>query len=227
MKRPLRHPLVQAALAWALAGWLKLCFATMRWRYENREAVERVWAQGGPVIVLFWHSRISLAPATWDHARGQDIRALISMSPDGAFIAQAMDKLGFPAIRGSSAKKTALDKAKGGGPAFRELLRWLKGGGGVAITPDGPRGPAEQMAEGAALLAKSSGAPVLMFGVACRPAIRLNSWDKSVLPLPFARAVVVWDEPVTADREADLDALRHDWAARLSRATRRAEELAA
>lgn len=227
MKRPLRHPWVQAAFAWVFTAWVKLCYATMRWRFENRAAVERVWDQGGPVIILFWHSRIALGPRAWDHDRGQDIRALISLSQDGAFIAQAMEKLGIPAIRGSSAKKTALDKAKGGAGAFRELLRWLKGGGAVAITPDGPRGPAEQMAEGAALLAKTSGAPVLMLGVASSPALRLSNWDRSVVPLPFSRAAVVWKDPITAPRDADLETLRREWAQRLTEATTRAEELAA
>ncbi|MBC6981035.1 lysophospholipid acyltransferase family protein [Caulobacter sp. 17J80-11] len=223
----MRHPWVQAVLSWVFYSWLKLCFVTIRWSHENRAAVERVWASGGPVIVLFWHSRVALGPAVWDHSRGQEIRALVSMSPDGEFFARAMEKLGFPAVRGSSMKKTATDKAKGGGAAFRELLRWLKNGGAVAITPDGPRGPAEEMAEGAAMLAKTSGAPVLMFGVACNPAIRLGTWDRSVVPLPFSRGVVVWEDPVIAPRDADLDELRRAWSARLTRVTDRAEELAA
>lgn len=227
MKRPMRHPLVQASLAWVFSSWVRLCYATMRWRFENRAAVERVWDEGGPVIILFWHSRIGLGPAAWDHARGQDIRALISMSPDGAFIAKAMEKLGFPAVRGSSSKKSALDKAKGGAGAFRELLRWLKSGGAVALTPDGPRGPAEEMAEGATLLAKTSGAPVLMLGVASSPALRLKNWDRSVVPLPFSRAAVVWGDPVTAPRDADLETLRREWAQQLTEVTARAEELAA
>ena len=61
--RPLRSPAVQATLAWLLAGWLKLCIATTRWRHDNRAAAEEIWDAGGGVIVCFWHSRIALSPA--------------------------------------------------------------------------------------------------------------------------------------------------------------------
>jgi len=223
--RPLRSPLIQAVLAWVLAAWLKLCLSTIRWRQENIEAAEQVWASGGGAIVCFWHSRIALAPACWPLDRAQPPRALISLSADGEFIARAVARLGFPAIRGSSSKKSAPDKAKGGAAAFRDVLRWIRGGGGVAITPDGPRGPAESMAEGALVLARASGAPVLLVGIACRPAVRLGGWDRSVLPLPFGRGAIVWDGPLVWTDEATVEAARAEWAARITAATTRAEAL--
>lgn len=222
--RPLRSPAVQATLAWLLAGWLKLCLATTRWRHENREVAEAIWDAGGGVIVCFWHSRISLSPACWPLDRAQEPRVLISLSPDGEFIARAVQKLGFPAIRGSSSKKGAPDKAKGGAAAFRDVLRWIQGGGGIAVTPDGPRGPAEQMAEGAVLLARMSGAPVLLVGLAAN-GLTLDTWDRARLPVPFGRGAIVWEGPITAGRDTDMDAARAEWAARLSAATRRAEAL--
>lgn len=223
--RPLRSPLVQTVLSWLLAGWLRLCLSTIRWRHENRAAAEEVWSSDGGAIVCFWHSRIALAPACWPLDRAQEPRVLISLSPDGEFIARAVSKLGFPAIRGSSSKKDAMDKAKGGAAAFRDVLRWIRSGGGIAVTPDGPRGPAEQMAEGAALLAKAAGAPVLLVGMACKPEITLVTWDRARLPLPFGRGAIVWDGPILWEEGADLAAVREEWAARLSAATRRAEAL--
>lgn len=226
MKTFFRSPIVQIVLAFITAGYLKLCIATTRWRQENRVAAERVWDAGGPVIVCFWHSRISISPACWDLKRAQEPRALISLSADGEFIAKAVAWLGFPAIRGSSTKKGAPDKAKGGAAAFRDVLKWLKGGGGIAITPDGPRGPAEQMAEGAIMLAKVSKAPVLLVGLASAPARYLPSWDRALLPVPFGRGAVVWDGPIHIDAAEDSHALGQAWAERLSAATRRAERLA-
>lgn len=225
--RPLRSPLIQSALAWLLAGWLRLCLSTIRWRHENLAGAERVWASDGGAIVCFWHSRIALAPACWPLDRAQPPRALISLSADGEFIARAVGRLGFPAIRGSSSKKSAPDKAKGGAAAFRDVLRWIRGGGGVAITPDGPRGPAETMAEGAVMLARASGAPVLLVGLACRPALRLGGWDNGLLPLPFGRGAIVWDGPIAWSDQDAPEAVRADWAARLSAATARAEALLA
>jgi lysophospholipid acyltransferase (LPLAT)-like uncharacterized protein len=216
---------VQAVLAFILAGYLKFCISTIRWRQENRAVAEAIWDAGGPVIVCFWHARISISPACWDLKRAQEPRALISLSPDGEFIARAVAKLGFPAIRGSSTKKSAPDKVKGGAAAFRDVLKWLKGGGGIAITPDGPRGPAEEMAEGAVMLAKVSKAPVLLVGLACRPAQRLSTWDRAVLPLPFGQGAIVWDGPIRVGADDDLEALRREWAERLSQATERAEQI--
>ncbi|HWQ86156.1 lysophospholipid acyltransferase family protein [Brevundimonas sp.] len=190
--RPLRNPVIQAILAWTLAQWMRFCFATIRWTHQNEAVAEKVWADGGGVLCAFWHSRIGLSPACWPLDRAQPAKALISLSPDGQFIAKAVARQGFPAIRGSSSNKDKADRAKGGSQALRDGLRQLKLGG-LAITPDGPRGPMREMAEGLPLLARLSKAPVLFIGLSCNPAIRLNSWDRALLPLPFGRGAIVWD----------------------------------
>lgn len=212
--RPLRNPAIQGVLAWILAAWMRFCFATIRWTHVNEAVAEAVWAKGGGVLCAFWHSRIGLSPACWPLDRAQPAKALISLSPDGQFIAKAVARQGFPAIRGSSANKDKADRAKGGSQALRDGLRQLKVGA-LAITPDGPRGPARQMAEGLPLLAKLSGAPTLFIGLSCNPAIRLGSWDRAVLPLPFGRGAIVWD---VADYPAgaDLSDVAADWTARLT-----------
>ena len=221
--RPLRHPAVQAVLARALAGYLRLALRTIRWRAEGRESAEGVWDAGGGVITCFQHGRIALSPACWPLDRAQEPRALISLSADGGFVAAAVERLGFPAIRGSAAKPSDPAKTKGGAAAFRETLRWIRGGGGIAVTPDGPRGPPGAMTEGPPLLARASGAPVLLVGLACRPCLRLRSWDGHVVPLPFGRGLIVWDGPLAAGRDADPEVLREDWRARLQAVTDRAE----
>ncbi len=212
--RPLRNPVIQAVLAWLLAGWMRFCFATIRWTHQNEGAAEAVWEQGGGVLCTFWHSRIGLSPACWPLDRAQPAKALISLSPDGQFIARAVALQGIPAVRGSSANKDKADAAKGGSQALRDGLRQLKIGA-LAITPDGPRGPAREMAEGLPLMARLSKAPVLFIGLSCNPAIRLNSWDSAILPLPFARGAIVWD---VADypEGAELSDVAFAWAERLT-----------
>ncbi len=221
--RPLRIPWVQNSLAWALAGWMRFCFATIRWTHENQAAADEVWAKGGGVLCTFWHSRIGLSPACWPLDRAQPAKALISLSPDGQFIAKAVARQGIPAIRGSSANKDKADRAKGGTQALRDGLRQLKVGA-LAITPDGPRGPARQMAEGLPVLAKLSGAPVLFIGLSCQPAIRLDSWDRAVLPLPFGRGAIVWDIAHYPEN-GDLAAVTADWTSRLNAVEARADAL--
>ena len=212
--RPLRNPVVQAVLAGLLAQWMRFCFATIRWTHRNEGVAERIWADGGGVACAFWHSRIALAPAGWPLDRAQPPKVLISLSPDGQFLARAVGRLGFPAIRGSSANKDKGDRAKGGSQALRDGLKQLKVGA-LGVTPDGPRGPARQMAEGLPLLAKLSGAPVLFVGLSCSPALRLNSWDRAVLPLPFGKGAIVWDSAVYPGG-ADLADVAAEWSERLT-----------
>ena len=221
--RPLRNPVIQAVLAWLLAAWMRFCFATIRWTHENEGVAEQVWAEGGGVLCAFWHSRIGLSPACWPLDRAQPAKALISLSPDGQFIAKAVARQGFPAIRGSSSNKDKADRAKGGTQALRDGLRQLKVGA-LAITPDGPRGPARDMAEGLPLLAKLSKAPVLFIGMSCEPAIRLNSWDRAVLPLPFGKGAIVWDVERYPDG-AELADVAADWTTRLTAVEARADTI--
>jgi lysophospholipid acyltransferase (LPLAT)-like uncharacterized protein len=221
--RPLRNPAVQAVLAWILAEWMRFCFRTIHWTRENEAAAEEVWRAGGGVLCLFWHSRIGLSPACWPLDRAQPAKALISLSPDGQFIARAVARQGFPAVRGSSANKDKKDRAKGGSQALRDGLKQLKVGA-LAVTPDGPRGPAKVMAEGAPLMARLSGAPALFIGLSCSPAIRLSSWDRAVLPLPFGRGAIVWDRATFPEGEP-VESVTAEWTARLNAVEVRADAI--
>ncbi len=221
--RPLRNPVIQTVLSSLLAAWMRFCFSTIRWTHEGREQAEGVWAAGGGVICTFWHSRIGLSPACWPLDRAQSAKALISLSPDGQFIARAVALQGFPAVRGSSANKDKADAAKGGSRALRDGLKQLKVGA-LAITPDGPRGPARVMAEGMPLMARMSGAPVLFIGMSCNPAVRLNSWDRALLPLPFGRGAIVYDIDRYPDG-ADLAEVTAAWTDRLTAVEARADAI--
>jgi hypothetical protein len=228
--RPLSLPSVTTVAATLVSGYLRFCHRTIRWSYENRQAAESIWAGGGGVMLCFWHSRVAMSPQCWPLDQAQEGRALISLSRDGEFIAQTMERLGFPAIRGSKAKKTDPTKDKGGAAAFRDIVRWVRGGKMIAITPDGPRGPAEEMGDGPATIARVTGVPVLLAGFACRPALHLKTWDRTVVPLPFVRGAIVWAGPffVPPDADADLlSQLSRAWTAELTAATRRAEALVA
>lgn len=230
MKGLLRRPGVQAVLGWILAAYLKLILRTVRWRHVNPACVEPNLAGQEGALALFWHGRIplclSIAPQWWR----KNTKALISPSADGEFIAQALAHSGFPAIRMSSAKKGDTAKARAAVAGFREALTLVGGGGALVITPDGPRGPNEVIAPGALQMARRTGAPVFLMGIAAAPALQLKTWDQVMIAAPFGRGVVVWDGPFRAPADADeaaIAALGADWSARLSAATRKAEALVA
>jgi lysophospholipid acyltransferase (LPLAT)-like uncharacterized protein len=230
MKGLLRRPGVQAVLGRMLAGYLILIRRTTRWRHEGVEALEPMFATGQGAIGLLWHGRIPISlgvAATW--WRKDSRRCLISPSSDGEFVALALEYAGFPAIRMSTAKKGDSAKARAAVAAFREAVQHVAGGGVLIITPDGPRGPNEVIAAGALQIAKRTGAPIFLTGLAVSPSIQLESlWDRAMVAAPFGRGVCIWEGPfhVPADAgEAEIDALRADLSARLSAATRRAESL--
>lgn len=223
--RPLRNPFIQRSLAYVFSGWLRFCYSTTRWTHENIDVAEEIWAQKDKgVLIAFWHSRLGIAAASWPMERAQPPRAMISLSADGEFIAKAVARLGIPAVRGSSSNKDKREAAKGGTQALRDGLKYLKSAGGLAITPDGPRGPARHMAEGLPVMARMSGAPVLMLGASVKPAIRLSSWDRALIPLPFAKGAIVWDR-VDFPQGGDVSAVAADWTERLTAVEARADEI--
>ncbi len=230
LKTFIRSPRVQGALALLLSGYLDLALRTTRWTFENRDQADAAVASRKGIIGCFWHGRIPLGPACREVLAHKPRKVIMSLSPDGEFIVRTMERLSFPAIRGSSSRKGEAANAKGGAGAMMESVRFLRSGGVVAITPDGPRGPAEEMAAGAVTLARVSGAPVFLFGLQCRPGFLLMSWDGTLVPMPFGRGAVVFDGPLYAPRDADeaqSEALRLDWQARLTAANARAAALLA
>jgi lysophospholipid acyltransferase (LPLAT)-like uncharacterized protein len=223
-----RRPWIQSALAWLVSVYLHFTLATMRWRFENRAGADAAMAGPEGLIALFWHGRIALAMSCWRIVRPKPRRVLISSSPDGELIAKVVRRFGVPAIRGSSTTDNRRERRSA--RAFREAADFIDAGGLMIVTPDGPRGPAEQMPNGPVMLARRRSTPVFLVGVAARPTVTLKSWDRSQIPLPFGRGCVVFDGPHAVSRQAGpaaVTATQSDWQARLSAAQSRAEALLA
>src|SRR3954471_4578152 len=164
-------------------GVLRVMARTWRYRVRNGEALARARASGGFIFSL-WHGH--LLPLLWHH-RDQGVAVLISEHKDGELVARAALSLGFGLIRGST--------TKGAGRALISMVRTLQSGKEVAITPDGPRGPARKFAPGALVAAQRSGAMILPVAMAADRAWRLRSWDGFVIPKPFARVIVAYSDP--------------------------------
>ncbi len=227
MKAILRSGPVQALLALLLGGYLWLVLRTVRWSVVNRPAADALLADPRGFIVCLWHGRIAASIAAQPLCQPpRRVRAIISMSEDGEFVAKAMEMLGIPAFRGSSRRTKDPRRRHSGGQAYRQSLEWVREGGLLILTPDGPRGPNEQMAEGPVRMASRTGAAVILMGLAARPAVRLNTWDRMQLPAPFGRGVIAFDGPLHAPDDLDSDAmtaLRREWSARLTAANAAAE----
>lgn len=219
---------VERLVAAIVAGYMKFCIRTIRWTVVNGEPIQALTAAGQGFLMCFWHGVISLSVVTRRVIGDTRCSAMISLSSDGTLIADVVGRLGYPAVRGSRGKDGAEDK--GGAGAFRQTLRLVRQGEIVAITPDGPRGPVEEMPTGPVMLARTAKVPMFMFGYACNPAIRPGTWDRMMFPLPFGRGAMVIDGPLQigeARDEAAIAAVAADWQARLIAVQRRAEAIVA
>lgn len=176
-------------------GFLHALARTWRIRVVNGGHLLDLRRAGRPFIFALWHGQ--LLPLLWQH-RGQGVLVLISEHRDGEMVAQAAESLGYGLIRGST--------TRGGDRALISLVRELKAGHEVAITPDGPRGPAETFAPGALVAAQRSDSFILPVAAAADRAWRLRSWDRFVIPKPFARVTIAYATPTkvsaTSSREA-------------------------
>jgi lysophospholipid acyltransferase (LPLAT)-like uncharacterized protein len=169
-----------------LAGGAVLRSVAHTWRYEvkNATALESLREQRRPFIFSLWHGQ--LLPLLWHH-RDQGVAVLISEHRDGELVARLARSLGYRLIRGSS--------TRGGERALLSLVRELEDGQEVAVTPDGPRGPAFTFAPGALVAAHRSGAAILPIAAHASSAWRLGSWDRFLIPKPFAKVTIAYGNP--------------------------------
>jgi len=182
---------------------LALLARTWRFRARNPEEWERLRAERKPFVFVLWHG--GLLPLTYWH-RGRDIAVLISQHRDGEIIARVVRAWGYRTIRGST--------TRGGGRALLEMIRELEAGAVVAVTPDGPRGPARQFQPGALVAAQRARVPVVPIAVRVDRAWRFTSWDVFLVPKPFARVTIAWGDPTSVrgstPREAADEASRFE-----------------
>ena len=207
LSRLLRSAPAQAAAAAALGLYVDAALRTTRWSVHG--AAHFVAPRAGhPVLAAFWHERLPLSPAIWGHVRrsgvaGLRMHVLVSRHRDGRFFARLIRRFGVEVVHGSSerARSGGAGSGKGGAAALRALVEVVAAGGLVAITPDGPRGPARRAAAGVAQLAALTGAPVLPVSAQTTRRLVLRTWDRMVLPLPFGRGVVVCGAPIPVARD--------------------------
>lgn len=178
----------------AAAGGSRLVRALgATWRYTALDHPEFTAARqaGQKVIYCLWHS--GLLPLAYWH-RDERIAVLVSTHRDGELIARIIESLGFDTARGSS--------TRGGDAGVRQLLRHARRGMDLAVTPDGPRGPAEEVKDGVVYVAARVGLPVVPLVAAADRAWVGRSWDRFRVPLPFARVAVAHGAPIRVSLDA-------------------------
>jgi hypothetical protein len=175
---------------------LDALFATVRFEQHGDRAYERYMNSDQAAVFLVWHGR--LLPATWFH-RTKGLATLISRSGDGEIIARIAEHWGYRVIRGSS--------SRGGHAGLRAMVRVLREGQSVAVTPDGPRGPKRKVKQGALEAARQAGVPILPVGAGTKRAWWFEGWDRFLVPRPFARVHLFYGAPIRVPADAGTEDL--------------------
>ncbi len=186
-----------------LAGgnFLRVLSKTWRYRAVGDGPVKKLRKSKTPILFALWHGQ--MLPLLWYH-RDQGVAIVVSEHSDGEIIARILVWMGYRLIRGST--------SHGADRALLGIVRTLKNGDDVAITPDGPRGPARKFAPGAVVAANRAGAPIIPALAHVDRFWTLSSWDGFVIPKPFARITIAYGPPTRIEapttREAAAQAPR-------------------
>lgn len=169
---------------------IRLLYLSLRLDTLGLEHLRNTRARGERAIIVFWHDQLLMMVCGYP---GKGATLLISSSKDGELLSRTMRYFGHNTVRGSS--------SRGGRAALRQLLALAKDPVDLVLTPDGPKGPRHEIKEGVLHLAKVTGRPVVPMAFACSRGRRFNSWDRTLLPYPFARGVFSFGTPVYYDQD--------------------------
>jgi lysophospholipid acyltransferase (LPLAT)-like uncharacterized protein len=184
-------------------GVLQVLARTWRFRVVNAQAIGDLRAAKRNFIFSLWHGQ--LLPLLWHH-RDEGVVLLISEHRDGELVARAAESLGYALVRGST--------TRGADRALISIIRELQAGREVAITPDGPKGPAGKYAPGALIAAQKADSVILPVVAVADRAWRLKSWDRFMIPKPFTRITIAYGKPTkvlaATAREAAQEGVRFE-----------------
>lgn len=217
VKKGFWHRLSLAIIPPLYMGLTKLLFSTCRVREHNLHYFKQCSDASLPYIAAFWHYGIFyIIHRAYKNRRdlGQSWVAMLSASEDAEFVAGVFRKMKLDLVRGSRGR------GKGGLSALKNMINMVKEGRNAGIVADGSQGPARQVQAGMILLASKTGVPILPVAWGADRYIAFKSWDRTVLPKPFARISMYYGEPLTVPpklKSADLEKYRIDLENRLNR----------
>jgi len=160
---------------------------------RGREALAR---SGGRAVYATWHQRMSYH---FHYFGARHLIVMISQSRDGEYATRISKWLGFKNVRGSS--------TRGGSDALKELIQEIKKGEIGGMLADGPLGPPRVAKIGSVIMARDAEVPLICVLWGADRCWILNSWDRYLVPKPFARVVIYYTEPIWVPPSAEGEEL--------------------
>jgi lysophospholipid acyltransferase (LPLAT)-like uncharacterized protein len=192
--RRIQIPII-AALVYSV---IRVLGPTLRYEVLGRAPVDRLWNNKQPIIWAFWHRCI--IPIAW-FGRNRGIVILNTTAFDGQWTRKVIEWLGFGTAQGSS--------SRGGLKGLQVMSDRIKEGLDCGFTIDGPRGPRYVAKVGPVLLARMTGAPIMVFHVGVeRGKTFEKTWDHFCLPSLFTRAILIGGTPIYVPQDADSETIK-------------------
>jgi lysophospholipid acyltransferase (LPLAT)-like uncharacterized protein len=192
---------------------IRLLGFTWRIEFQGIDNLEKARKISNRIVFAFWHGRLLVL--SWTH-RNRQIHVLASDHYDGDLMGKTIEWLGFGHLKGST--------SRGGAKALRDLKRVLDNGFDIGLTVDGPKGPRGRVQQGATELSRLSSSAVVPISNSASPRWIFRSWDRFQVPVPFARVLVEYGEPLSVPADAGADereGLREELESRLDKLTAR------
>jgi lysophospholipid acyltransferase (LPLAT)-like uncharacterized protein len=202
VKKVTKKTKVQNFIASLTFCYLYFCYKTSRFFYIGDSIIENEIQSNSPFIFCFWHARLALMPFSWKW--NKQFYMMVSKHGDGQLIGKILKKCGpFDLISGSTNKD--------GGFVLKKAIELLKNGFVIGITPDGPRGPREEVSKGTAMLSYLSKRKMIPISCGIKNKKILKSWDKFQFPLPFSKVMFVVGDAIDAPQnKEDIEGARRD-----------------
>lgn len=153
-----------------------------------------------PIIFACWHGELLMLPYIYFYYRKTPhAKVLISPHFDGLLISKTIKYLGLGTIAGSTNKNAAR--------VLIQAMKSIKDGYDIGITPDGPKGPRHEMADGIIIMSQKTKAKIILVRMTPTKFWQFNSWDKFVIPKPFGTMRFYATEPLDIS-EMELEEAR-------------------
>jgi lysophospholipid acyltransferase (LPLAT)-like uncharacterized protein len=176
---------------------IRILGPTLRFEVLGWKNAENVYASGRRCIWAFWHRVI--IPVVW-WRRNHGVVVMNTTAFDGQWTRKVIEWMGYGTAQGSS--------SRGGLRGLAVMARRIAEGRDCAFTIDGPRGPRYIAKPGPVMLARRSGAPVVVFHIGVQHGKTFErTWDRFLLPRLFTRTIMIFAPPIEVPPDADATLL--------------------
>ena len=187
MKKKIKHYIQVVLLPYTLSLLVRFIYLTNKKVFHHPSSIPNK-----PFILAMWHGQLLMQALNYrKFKKDGQIKVIVSEHRDGQTIRKVVSHLGVGALEGSS--------TRGGVKALIGAIKSIKNGIDVAITPDGPKGPIHEVAEGIVAIAHKTNANILTCKIVPTKYWKTKSWDKFIVPKPFGRIDFYISEPFSIE----------------------------